>query len=205
LCPVWQNGWIVWINGPFPAGLYSDCRITVECGLLDNLQPDEKIIVDRGYPGHNDIFVQPGGPNALYAQMKRDIRACHETINQLFKECSILNNHFWYPVKKHGMVFEAIANIVQLCIEQDAQRPFMVYYDDTIFQNYLIHCNSHIVFVSLTYALQSFKNMTKFQCINICCWDMQWWCQQIATIYMVLFGTWYHVPGTATTIVADYV
>jgi len=99
-----QNGWIVWINGPFPAGLYSDCRITVECGLLDNLQPDEKIIVDRGYPGHNDIFVWPGGPNALYAQMKRDSRACHETINQLFKEWSILNNHFRYAVEKHGMV-----------------------------------------------------------------------------------------------------
>jgi len=64
--------------------------------------------------------VWPGGPNALYAQMKRDSRACHETINQLFKEWSILNNHFWYAVEKHGMVFGAISNIVQLCIEQGA-------------------------------------------------------------------------------------
>ena len=128
-----QNGWIVWINGPFPAGLYSDCRITVERGLLDNLQPGKKIIVDRGYPGHNDVFVRPGGPNALYAQMKRDSRARHETINRLFKEWSILNNHFQYPVEQHRMVFGAISNIVQLCIEQGAQRPFMVYYDDTLF------------------------------------------------------------------------
>ncbi len=127
-----QNGWIVWINGPFPAGLYSDCRITVECGLLDNLRHGEKIIVDRGYPGHNDVFVRPGGPNALYAQMKKDSRARHETINWMFKEWSILNNRFRYAVQKHGLVFGAIANIVQLCIEQDARRPFMVYYNDNI-------------------------------------------------------------------------
>jgi len=26
-----QNGLIIWINEPFPAGLHSDCQITVEC------------------------------------------------------------------------------------------------------------------------------------------------------------------------------
>jgi len=51
------TGWIVWINGPYPAGLYSDSCIAVECGLLNNLQHGKKVIVDSGYHGHNDIFI----------------------------------------------------------------------------------------------------------------------------------------------------
>ncbi len=51
-----QNGWIVWVNGPYPAGLYSDTCIAVECCLIDNLQAGKKIILDRGYHGHDEVF-----------------------------------------------------------------------------------------------------------------------------------------------------
>jgi len=41
--------------------------------------------------------MQLGGQNALYTQMKKDCKACHETINQLLsKEWSILTNHFHF-------------------------------------------------------------------------------------------------------------
>jgi len=64
--------------------------------------------------------------------MKQNSRARHETINRMFKEWSVLKNRFRYSVQKHGIVFGAVANIIQLCIEQGARQPFMVDYNDNI-------------------------------------------------------------------------
>ncbi len=125
-----QTGWIVWINGPFPAGRYSDTKIACECGLLDNLQPGEKIIVDAGYKGHDHIFERSGLRN-VYGSMKRSSRARHETINGRFKEFNILKNRFRHPLEKHGIVFGAIANIVQLSIQLGVHEPFQVNYNDS--------------------------------------------------------------------------
>jgi len=124
------TGWIVWINGPFPARLYSNW-IAIECGLLDNLRPGEKVIVDSGYHGHNDIFVRPRGVHNNYKKMKSDSRAHHKAINCMFKEWNILQNCFRYSIQKHGIVFGAIANIIWMCIELEVCKPFMVHYDDT--------------------------------------------------------------------------
>jgi len=64
--------------------------------------------------------------------MKQNSRAHHETINQMFKEWSVLKNRFRYSVQKHGIVFGAVANIIQLCIEEGARQPFLVDYNDNI-------------------------------------------------------------------------
>jgi len=125
-----QNGWIVWVNGPYPAGAYSDSRIAVDCGLLDNLQPGETVVVDRGYKGHDDVFQRPTGQHTALEKMKSESRAQHESINRMFKEWNILKGHFKYPLNKHGIVFGAVANIVQLCIELHVREPFTVHYDD---------------------------------------------------------------------------
>jgi len=55
------TGWIVWINGLYPARLYSNSHIAIKCILLNSLQLGKKVIVDSGYHGHNDIFVRPRG------------------------------------------------------------------------------------------------------------------------------------------------
>jgi len=62
--------------------------------------------------------------------MKSDSRAHHETINCMFKEWNILQNRFRYSIQKHGVVFGAIANIIQMCIELEVRKPFMVDYND---------------------------------------------------------------------------
>jgi len=64
--------------------------------------------------------------------MKQNSRAHHKTINWMFKEWSILKNHFCYSVQKHAIVFGAVANIIQLCIEERARQPFLVDYNDNI-------------------------------------------------------------------------
>ena len=45
-----QTGWICWINGPFPAGTWTDLRISREC-LVDELKPWELLLADNGYSG----------------------------------------------------------------------------------------------------------------------------------------------------------
>jgi len=63
--------------------------------------------------------------------MKSDSRARHKTINRMFKEWNILQNHFWYSIQKHGIVFGAIENIIQMCVELEVRKPFIVKYNDT--------------------------------------------------------------------------
>ena len=100
-------------------------------GVLDSLAAGEKVIVDSRYHGHNDIFERPGGGHSDYEKMKSANRACHETINQMFKEWSILEHQFRYCIQKHGIVFGAIANIVQLSIQLEYHKPFMVTFRDS--------------------------------------------------------------------------
>jgi len=75
-----QNGWIVWVNGPYPAGAYSDSRTAVDCSLLDNLQPGETVIVDWGYKGHGEVFKWPTGQQNALEKMKSQSRAWHESL-----------------------------------------------------------------------------------------------------------------------------
>ena len=43
-----QNGWIVWVNGPYPCGSYPDLKIARDYVFL-MLEPGEKILGDGGY------------------------------------------------------------------------------------------------------------------------------------------------------------
>ena len=52
------NGYIVWVNGPFPAGEWSDSRI-VQDSFLGHLCQDEVFVADGGYKGA-DYCIMPG-------------------------------------------------------------------------------------------------------------------------------------------------
>ena len=41
-----ETGWIVWFNGPFRPGVYSDLKLAQDCGLHAVLNPDERHIAD---------------------------------------------------------------------------------------------------------------------------------------------------------------
>ena len=43
-----HTGWIMWFNGPYRLGMYSDLRLACECGLHDCIDHGERYIAD-GY------------------------------------------------------------------------------------------------------------------------------------------------------------
>ena len=51
------KGDIVWINGPFPAGLYPDINIFRE-NLKGALDEDERVVADDGYIGEAPGYVK---------------------------------------------------------------------------------------------------------------------------------------------------
>jgi DDE superfamily endonuclease len=124
-----QTGWIVWVNGPFPCGAWSDLRIA-RAGLQSKLQVGEMYVADRGY---QDGFIYGDTPSREHntlEEMKRKARARHETINGRLKMFHVLSNEFRHRLDQHAIIFLAVANIVQLGIQHFGP-PFHVQYDDT--------------------------------------------------------------------------
>ena len=124
-----QTGWIVWINGPFPPGPWSDRRIA-RSALYEMLDRGEKFVSDRGYWGGAWYAETPTGLWCFDQKMKSDARSRHETVNSRFKRWSILERRFRHQVHHlHGQVFLAVANITQLQIETD-EPLFQIEYND---------------------------------------------------------------------------
>jgi DDE superfamily endonuclease len=117
-----QNGWIVHVNGPFPAGKWSDLKIarTKLTLMLEASQfDDEMALADGGYQDGYLYFETPTGENNEDQRMKAIARARHETINRRFKLWKILSNRYHGTnLERHAHIFMAIANITQLLIER---------------------------------------------------------------------------------------
>jgi hypothetical protein len=130
-----QTGWIVWVNGPFPCGEWSDIKIAMEDVVyMFEEGTDERAVADRGYAGHPLYFDQPWKylDNEHQKARKGLARARHECINGAFKNWHILKDTYSHPLNKHGIVFHAVANIVQFSIMQGARKVWMVEYNDRI-------------------------------------------------------------------------
>jgi hypothetical protein len=126
-----QTGDIVWLHGPFPAGM-SDLKIfCIKLALM--LLPQEKVVADRGYQGDPQIITPYNSPdNAAIQIAMGKARACHETINRAFKRWGALAQCFRNCPDKHGFVFIAIATMTQLEITHGSP-PFQVYgYHDPV-------------------------------------------------------------------------
>lgn len=102
---------IVWVNGPFPAGSYSDQRI-FRTTLLQLLLENEKVLADRGYNGpavvHDCLENDPNGDKAAA------YRATHERVNGKIKTFGCLNIRFRHPIEKHNLCMYAVVNVVQI-------------------------------------------------------------------------------------------
>jgi len=124
-----QTGWIVWINGPYPAGVpdRSIARDWLNSMLLDG----ELYHADGAYcDGHQYCMPPNRQLRNLDQYMKSTARARHEAINGWFKRFGILTQTFRHDKYLHYEVFGAVANIVQLCIMLGGS-PFDVeYYDN---------------------------------------------------------------------------
>jgi hypothetical protein len=108
---------IAWINGPFPAAKHDIAIYRQEnSGLKWKIPEGKKVIADRGYKGKANQELST--PNIFDEEeikiFKRRARARQESVNKKMKDFDILENRFRHSVKKHQRVFEAVAVIVQM-------------------------------------------------------------------------------------------
>jgi len=127
-----QTGWIVWINGPYPAGQWTDLCISRD-GLNQALGRGEKFVADGVYRDSHGWSMTPSGYNTRGEHMKAVARARHETVNRYFKVFGAFRNQWRHHRKKHGIAFYAAANVVQARIQLEPSI-FQVHYKDNLKQ-----------------------------------------------------------------------
>ena len=114
-----QTGYIVWLNGPFKAGEFNDIMIFRQAlkGMLKN---GERVEADKGYLGEHAHIDVPNDMLGLDPDQKRRktiVRYRHETCNKRFKQWNCLKQVFRHQIHKHVEVFNAVAVLTQLSIE----------------------------------------------------------------------------------------
>lgn len=70
-------------------------------------------MADKGYREPRYFIL----PNETNKTIHKRIMSRHETVNKRLKQFLILKQPFRHDLKKHPMVFKAVANLVQLMIE----------------------------------------------------------------------------------------
>jgi len=123
-----QTGWIVWINGPYAPGNWTNLAIA-RYGIATKLGPGEKYLADGGYCSRDGNAEIPTGLNNHDQTMKQSARARHKAINGLFKQYGILQERFRHDRNDHAVVFKAVANLVQAKIMHEGAT-YQVDYDD---------------------------------------------------------------------------
>jgi DDE superfamily endonuclease len=107
-----RTGHIVWKHGGYPCGQYSDLTIAREAYLL-SINHAEKTIADKGYRDNRYFLLK----NNLNKKIHGKIMARHETVNKRMKQFQILKQPFKNNIHKHPIVFHAVANLIELMIE----------------------------------------------------------------------------------------
>jgi len=126
-----KTGWIVWVNGPFPAGAWPDLRIA-RYALHYELDADEKYVADGGYWDGNGWSRTPDGTHSFEQRQYATARSRHETINGIFKTYKCLRDMFRHDRQSHSQVAHAVTKIVQLGI-REAGFTWSVDYDEKEF------------------------------------------------------------------------
>lgn len=84
--------------------------------FVTQLCADEVFIADNGYKGV-DYCIMPGGWGHVINKQISKIRARHETVNRKFKEYKAIGERSRHTQEQHGVLFRAIANLVQIRLE----------------------------------------------------------------------------------------
>lgn len=125
-----KGGDIVHINGPFMCGHDPDITIFRHL-LIHKLEEGEMVEADRGHRGEpNKCGIPVDRQTQEEKRQKNRARAQQETVNARFKRFGALEQRFrhrvvWNDVSKHKKVFESVAVIVQLGME-NGERLFQV-------------------------------------------------------------------------------
>lgn len=107
-----RTGHIVWTNGGYPCGDFPDLTIARQAFIF-LVNNGERTLADKGYPDSMYFIL----PNQQNAELHDRIMSRHETVNNRLRMFLILKHPFRHDLKKHPMVFKAVANLVQLMIE----------------------------------------------------------------------------------------
>ena len=86
------TGNLVWIQGPYPASMFTDIQIFNKV-LMCFLDPGEPVEADEGCRGHTDKVKCPGydANPAEKRAMQGRVRAQHETLKRWMKNWGILS------------------------------------------------------------------------------------------------------------------
>ena len=126
-----QTGWIVWVNGPYPAGQWPDLCVSRD-GLNQALDDDEMFVADGGYKHKKGGWsLTPSGYRTRLQHMQAVARARHECINRYFKVFGAFRIQWRHHRSKHGIAFYAAANLVQARIQLEPAA-FQVLYKDRL-------------------------------------------------------------------------
>lgn len=98
---------VVWVNGPFPAGSYTDL-MTFWSSLKSMLGQSERFIANRKYNEEEDLMLWKTHPNKVLHDV---LCARHEPFNGRTKNSKILISSYRHEWDKPCSVFQAIFNI----------------------------------------------------------------------------------------------
>lgn len=110
---------LVWINGPFPAGL-NDLQV-FRAGLKDKIPEGKRLVSDQGYVAEPE-FCSTRNPldTVEMKELKKRGKARHETFNRRLKAWEILAQRFRSTIdsiSKHKIVFGACCVLTQYDVE----------------------------------------------------------------------------------------
>jgi len=125
-----NTGYIVWFNGPFPAGMMPDIKI-FESNLKWKMSSGERVVADKGYTGVPQVLCPRSAKNDKHRKEMSKARARHETVNRRFKEWQCLQQRWRHDREKHHLVFSAVAGLTQIEI-LNGQPLYQIDYDSKI-------------------------------------------------------------------------
>ena len=99
------------------------------------LHVGEIYIADHGYNDGYMYAMTLTGLQEYADNVQASIRARHKTINGRLKKWRVLSDRWRHAPHKHGVMFRAIATVVQLGLETD-ERVWDIYYDEHEFRHY---------------------------------------------------------------------
>ena len=111
-----NTGYIVWVNGPWPAAIAD--KIIYNQFLSTKLTEGETVAADNGYHGCPQAVQPAVGQTWLQKKQKSQANGRHETINGRLKQFAALDNRFReLDAEKHRSVFVAITVLTQIDFE----------------------------------------------------------------------------------------